>query len=113
MSNNFRLISKVTGKAEILQEIDNSIWRMFNEEPDPKNWCLGWYTVIGTLIAVRGINLHSPQMDEALLDWYTSDIYTEFLDARDEANWVYDKMCEVLEFLRKRYTSDSWVTIGR
>jgi hypothetical protein len=107
MTNNFSLVSNTTGERVDLREVDDDIWQLFGQEPNPDKWCLGWYTVIGTLVAVRGINLHDSAMDEKLLDWYTDDLH------RPEDDLVYDRMCQVLTFLRERYTSESWVTIGR
>jgi hypothetical protein len=104
MPNCFQLICKKTNEPARLQSVDDEIWRFFNEEPDPNQWCLGWYNVIGFGIAMGKLKLSDKENGEKYItDWFSDDLSTSDDKLRCQ------RMLQVLTYLRENYESDAFV----
>lgn len=113
MPNYFTLINKATGKADTFNVIDERICEHFNEPVDPTVYFAGWYTVLGTLIAIKGTRLGSPELNTAIEDWYLhpDSPYRELSDSERLDRCIL--MLDIAAYLTRYYTSDAWATIGR
>jgi hypothetical protein len=95
MPNCFQLIDKTTNEPAVLNRIDEKIAALVGLPCDPRNWCLGWYDLIGFEIAM-GKDLHSDELTKFIEDRYLPD------DVRKV------EMTKILTYLRENYTSSAW-----
>jgi hypothetical protein len=105
MAVNFQLIDKSTKEAVRLSLLDDEICKnVYNVDPHPRFYggdVFNWYDTIGFMIAT-GMNLEDG--DNSVRSYYqTSDIWQEELP-------IINK---VIDYLQTKYTSKSWVSVGR
>jgi len=89
----FQLINKETGKADVLQRIDDMLWHeLGHSEPQGDDWYLGWYIWCG-------YNFASGRVYDDVLDYLL-----DYVNDCDEL----DRRIEVLAWLEKRYDISCW-----
>lgn len=97
MPNCFQLIRKATGKAAVLQEVDEELCRYFGEEPHETRWFCHWYDTIGFALACG-----------KSFDWCREKVKES--DASDEDKQYSLKM---IDWFDENFTPDCWAEIGR
>jgi hypothetical protein len=111
MPNCFQLFAKTNPtRPAILQDVDDAMRQHFGAPPDPHHYFAGWYTVIGSLIAIKGLSLGSKALRLAIVDWYKKPCGGN--SPADMRVYMRD-MLLICRWLETHYTSSSFVTIGR
>lgn len=111
MPNCFSLTSRTTHQPTTFNQIDAELCAHFDQPCDPKRYLADWYTVLGTLIAVKGLRLPSLALRLVVVEWY-KDGYNGLIDVPTRRAYMGD-MIRILKWIETRYTSDAWVEIGK
>lgn len=95
MPNCFRLARKSDPEKTpmSLVKLDEELCKMLAMEVHPRQWCCGWYDVIGWAIAVEGFALGSETLRA-----YVKDMPEQFGGG----------LMEILFYLEQNFTSDAW-----
>lgn len=111
MPNCFSLTPKTQDRPALLHAVDAAICRFFEIDVDPNYYAADWYTVIGTLIAVKGCTLGTDALRREVMLWYHDGLYETLSESerRDQCT----AMLAILSYLETFYRSDNWVQIGR
>jgi len=112
MPNYFSLIRKSDNLPAAFNKVDEEMCKHFEVPCDPSRYLAGWYGVIGTLAAVKGFKLGTPEMRAAVVEWFETPIYKEVVTPEVRKEYVED-MLRILDYLETHFTSDNWVSIGR